>query len=123
MVLDNLRLYRAVLGASQPLHTALQSGDVGLILEAATHLGQAAAEVGQALTGQVSSAFLESSRNYQDGVTQHLEHCCFGIVSSVNLMFEAVEILDDGSANVDLDHFHAALGDVTLYVDQLGDAF
>jgi hypothetical protein len=123
MVMDNLRMYRTLLAASAPLHGALQSGDVGAILDASAPLGQTAGQVGQALIGQRSRALVAANREYADDVTEHLSSCCLGIVSSVNLMYEAVEFHGDGNATVDLDLFNAAVADLAQYVDALGDAF
>jgi hypothetical protein len=123
MVMDNLRAYRTVLMASAPLHGALQTGDVGTILDAASSLGQTAGQVGQELLGQLSRALVRANREYADDVTEHLSSCCLGIVSSVNLMYEAVEFHDDGNATVDLLLFNAAVADLAQYVDALGEAF
>jgi hypothetical protein len=118
----NLRMFRTVLAASAPLPGALQTGDVGTILQAATPLGQTAGQVAQALMGQRSNALIAANREYADDVTEHLSSCCLGIVSSVNLMYEAVEFRGDGNATVDLDLFNAAVADLAQYVDSLGDA-
>jgi hypothetical protein len=123
MVMDNLRAYRTVLMASAPLPGALQTGDVFAILEAAGPLGQTAGRVGQKLIGRRSSALVSANRKHADNVTEHLSSCCFGIVSSTNLMFEAVEFHADGSASVNFELFNAAVADLAQYVDALGDAF